>query len=499
MKHIPLHWFGCWAISLVALLLSISQTTFAQTPQAKFALIIGVKSYTYVTPLQNSLNDARDMSATLKKKGFTVVEVFEPATKRIMQEGILRYFKLLQGNPNAAGLVFYSGHGMQVKGVNYLIPAQANPQIEADLDDQCVNMDYVMRAIQEAGNGLNIFVLDACRNNPFRSFSRSGEKGLTMVDAPQGSYIVYATKPGSVASDGTGRNGLFTSKLLQYINTEGLNIEQVFKQVARDVATDSGNEQRPWIASDYTGDFYFTPGTATTTNPTTAQPTDRPIVNTEPVYKALASPLSGLPSASHGAGGLDYGYGTSDAHTAKVGTQEWLGKNLNVDRFTNGDPIPEAKTADEWTHAGENKQPAWCYYNNDPANGRTYGKLYNWYAVNDPRGLASSGWNVPSDEEWTSLTNYLGGETTAGLQMKSTSGWNENGNGNNNSGIGGLPGGLRESDGTFVNLGEDGLWWSSSEETTGRALLRVLSYDNGLVGRYDDVEGVGFSVRCLRD
>ena len=196
MKHIPLHWFGCWAISLVALLLSISQTTFAQTPQAKFALIIGVKSYTYVTPLQNSLNDARDMSATLKKKGFTVVEVFEPATKRIMQEGILRYFKLLQGNPNAAGLVFYSGHGMQVKGVNYLIPAQANPQIEADLDDQCVNMDYVMRAIQEAGNGLNIFVLDACRNNPFRSFSRSGEKGLTMVDAPQGSYIVYATKPG---------------------------------------------------------------------------------------------------------------------------------------------------------------------------------------------------------------------------------------------------------------------------------------------------------------
>ena len=116
-----------------------------------------------------------------------------------------------------------------------------------------------MRAINQAGNGLNIFVLDACRNNPFQGFSRSAEKGLSMVDTPKGSYIVYATKPGSVASDGTGRNGLFTSKLLQYMNTQGLNIEQVFKQVARDVSTESGDAQRPWIASDFTGDFFFTP------------------------------------------------------------------------------------------------------------------------------------------------------------------------------------------------------------------------------------------------
>ncbi len=116
--------------------------------QEKYALIIGVKSYQYVQPLQNSLNDARDMAAALKTKGFTVVELYDPSTKRVMQDGIVKYFKLLQGRPNAAGLVFYSGHGMQVKGVNYLIPAQANPQIEADLDDQCVNMDYVMRAIE---------------------------------------------------------------------------------------------------------------------------------------------------------------------------------------------------------------------------------------------------------------------------------------------------------------------------------------------------------------
>ena len=457
----------------------------ALAQQQKYALIIGVKSYQYVAPLQNSLNDARDMSATLKKKGFTVVEVFEPATKRIMQDGILRYFKLLQGQPHAAGFVFYSGHGMQVKGINYLIPAQANPLIEADLDDQCVNMDYVMRAIQEAGNGLNIFVLDACRNNPFRSFSRSGEKGLSMIDTPQGSYIVYATKPGSVASDGTGRNGLFTSKLLQYINTEGLNIEQVFKMVAKDVAAESGNEQRPWIASDYTGDFFFTPGTGTTT---------QPIVKTEPVFIAPVTTA------------LDYGYGTADARTVTVGTQEWLGKNLNVDRFANGDLIPEAKTIDEWERAGESKQPAWCYYDNNAANGRTYGRLYNWYAVNDPRGLAPSGWHVPRDSEWDILIRQL--ESTgegAGNSLKSTSGWAEttdwgnNGNGNNKSGIAGLPGGDRSSHGAFQTGHKSCNWWSSSQDTAETAWTYSVHEFSSSAHRGLATKGNGMSVRCLRD
>lgn len=244
---------------VVVLLIAVlySGMIFAQNPQEKYALVIGVKSYQHVQPLANSLNDAKDLSALLKKKGFKVVELYDPKTKREMQDAVRKYFGLLQGKDNVAGMVYYSGHGMQVDGINYLIPAQANPQIKADLEDQCLSMDYVMRAIEEAGNGLNIFVLDACRNNPFRGFSRSSEKGLSMVNAPRGSYIVYATKPGSVASDGTGRNGLFTSKLLQHIDKDGLKFEEVFKRVAADVAKESGDAQRPWISSDYTGDFYF--------------------------------------------------------------------------------------------------------------------------------------------------------------------------------------------------------------------------------------------------
>ncbi len=247
------------------------------------------------------------------------------------------------------------------------------------------------------------------------------------------------------------------------------------------------------------GDFFFTPGTTAT------QPITQKIVKTEPVYVASVTTA------------FDYGYGTADAPTVTVGTQEWLGKNLNVDHFANGDPIPEAKTEEEWKRAGENKQPAWCYYNNDPANGPKYGRFYNWYAVNDPRGLAPKGWHVPSDSEWDIIIKHLAGNSAevnkpvtagnftiyttdaVGTLLKSTSGWNENGNGNNNSGIAGLPGGYRNTFGTFNDLGKSGYWWSSSEGNAHNAWSRYLDYGNGIVYRDFNYEGSGFSVRCLRD
>lgn len=422
------------------------------------------------------------MAGTLKAKGFTVVELYDPATKRVMQDAILKYFKLLQAQPQAVGLVFYSGHGMQIKGVNYFIPTQANPQLEADLDDQCVNMDYVMRAIEQAGNGLNIFIVDACRNNPFRSFSRSGEKGLNIVDTPKGSYIVYATKPGSVASDGTGRNGLFTSKLLQYINTEGLNIEQVFKQVARDVAQTTADAQRPWIASDYTGDFFFTPVSGATG------------AKTQPVIKSeIKTESQAVVTAKENQSDEDNDY------TIKVETQVWQIRNLDVDHFANGDPIPEARTPEEWSRADANKRPAWCYYDGDPANGEVYGKIYNWYAVNDPRGLAPKGWHIPTNKEWALLIEFLGGEVTAGSSLKNTVGWFDNGNGNNSSGFSGNPGGYRNPDGTYGPPAKYGNWWSSTEYNTYSAWYYLLSYVNESVGRSSYSKGCGISVRCIRD
>lgn len=147
-----------------------------------------------------------------------------------------------------------------------------------------------------------------------------------------------------------------------------------------------------------------------------------------------------------------------------VGKQVWMTENLEVDKFRNGDTIPEAKTAEEWKTACENKQPAWCYYDNDSDNGVKYGKLYNWYAVNDPKGLAPSGWHVPADAEWMILKETQGRD--AGIKLKSTSGWEDESNGNNKSGFSGLPGGLRTNGGDFYESGKHTGWWSSTELPT---------------------------------
>ncbi|MBM3454938.1 MAG: hypothetical protein FJX80_07300 [Bacteroidetes bacterium] len=172
-----------------------------------------------------------------------------------------------------------------------------------------------------------------------------------------------------------------------------------------------------------------------------------------------------------------------------IGKQVWMTQNLNVDKFRNGDPIPEAKTKEEWARAGENKQPAWCYYENDPANGAKYGKLYNWYAVNDPRGLAPEGWHIPSDGEWSELSPYLGGEYAAGeVNYRQTV---------DDVGFSDLPSGRRLFDGTFEGIGEYGIWWSKTDGIFSTVWIRDMT--NGILYRYTNSKENGFSVRCVRD
>jgi len=189
----------------------------------------------------------------------------------------------------------------------------------------------------------------------------------------------------------------------------------------------------------------------------------------------------------------------SYAQTVTIGTQVWMTKNLDVSTFRNGDPIPQAKTDEEWEKAGGNKQPAWCYYENDTANGAKYGKLYNWYAVRDSRGLAPVGYHIPSDAEWAILTDYLGGAEKAGAKMKSKQGWAEDGNGTNSSGFSGLPGGNRYYGATFNNIGKFGFWWSYTENKPYNAWFRFLYFSDGSVFRLTNLKEGGCSVRCLRD
>lgn len=186
-----------------------------------------------------------------------------------------------------------------------------------------------------------------------------------------------------------------------------------------------------------------------------------------------------------------------EAGIVRIGKQTWAAANLDVSKFRNGDSIPEAKTNKEWVAAGEAGKPACCYYNNDPATGKKYGRLYNWYAVNDPRGLAPAGWSLPSDEDWGVLTFYLGGQSVAGTKLKSTRGWADDNNGTNESGFNGLPGGYRVENGQFLNLGNIGTWWSSTEDRSLTAFDHYLVL-SGNFNRSSNPRQRGESVRCIR-
>lgn len=180
--------------------------------------------------------------------------------------------------------------------------------------------------------------------------------------------------------------------------------------------------------------------------------------------------------------------------------QTWMRNNLNVSQYKNGDVIPQV-SASGWANLTTG---AWCYYNNDPANELTYGKLYNWYAVVDPRGLAPEGWHVPTKNEWTTLIDCLGGSAVAGVKMKETGTlhWlSPNTAANNISGFTGLPGGWRVDFGDYSNIGIGGFWWSRTEYAISNPNAYVISlhYNDDIASTYASNKHYGFSVRCVKD
>ncbi|HVS81849.1 MAG TPA: caspase domain-containing protein [Pyrinomonadaceae bacterium] len=220
----------------------------------RVALVIGNGSYTNAPPLKNPPNDARDMAATLKQLGFTVASAID-ADQRTMKRLIREFGQQLKSG--GQGLFYYAGHGVQLRGRNYLIPANAEIMSETDVEDQGVDISLVLGLMDEAANGLNIVILDACRNNPFARSFRSAGSGLAQVDAPTGTLIAYATSPGRVASDGQGRNGLYTSELLSQMRVTGIGVEEMFKRVRAGVQRQTSGQQVPWESSSLVGDFYF--------------------------------------------------------------------------------------------------------------------------------------------------------------------------------------------------------------------------------------------------
>ncbi|NOS57455.1 MAG: caspase family protein, partial [Cyclobacteriaceae bacterium] len=242
-------------IFALTLILSLDLTAQQATATGKNALVVGNSAYKD-SPLKNAENDAHLISTTLRELGFTVIEVVN-ANKETMSKAIRDFGQLLANSPGV-GLFYYAGHGLQSNGANYIVPINAKVEEEFEIEFECVKADRALSVMEYYKNPFNIIILDACRNNPFRGFSRSADNGLaTPSNPPTGSIIAFATQPGKTASDGVGKNGLYTEELVKAMKIPNLPIEEAFKKVRINVAKASGQSQVPQEWSSLMGDFSF--------------------------------------------------------------------------------------------------------------------------------------------------------------------------------------------------------------------------------------------------
>jgi hypothetical protein len=234
--------------------LTVAKAATASGEQ-RIALVIGNSGYKS-SPLANPINDARAMVRILSASGFKVLSK-EDAGQKEMQAALRDFGDALKNG--GVGLFYYAGHGMQIKGKNYLIPVDANIEREDEVAYTSVDANQILDKMESAANRMNIVILDACRNNPFARSFRSAASGLAQMEAPVGTLVAFSTAPGSVASDGKGENGLYTQHLLKAIMAPGTKIEDVFKNVRTNVRRDTEGKQIPWESTSLEGDFVFVP------------------------------------------------------------------------------------------------------------------------------------------------------------------------------------------------------------------------------------------------
>ena len=254
MTPIKSRYRACWLSACLIAVSSFVSFVYAAegSQERRVALVVGNAKYE-MSPLTNPTNDSADIAAKLKSYGFDVVY---RENLKIRQIGsMLKEFKS-KLTPGSTALVFYAGHGLQVRGENFFPVVDADIQSEEDIQNQSIGLKQLMDILEDAKTRTNIVLLDACRNNPFERKTRSLSRGLASVSAPSGTMIAYSTRPGSVAEDGSGRNGLYTEQLLKIIDNKK-PIEQVLKQLVSSVKSASKGRQEPWSEGSLEGDFCF--------------------------------------------------------------------------------------------------------------------------------------------------------------------------------------------------------------------------------------------------
>ena len=242
--------------------------------EKRVALVVGNSAYRNVTPLDNPSNDAGLIAETLKRLGFTLIGngARTDLDKAALDQAVQDFGRQIQGADVA--MFYYAGHGVQVRGSNYLVPINANPSREADVDFQMVDVNLVLNQMNGSGTRLNLVILDACRNNPFGGRGlRSAEGGLAQLRAPEGTLISYATQPGNVAQDGSDGHSPYTRALSATMTRAGLDVFQTFNEVGLTVKRSTGGSQQPWVSSSpIDGSFYFTPAASSAAAPVPDRP-----------------------------------------------------------------------------------------------------------------------------------------------------------------------------------------------------------------------------------
>ena len=264
----PLTLFLTLMLCLLGALPAVAQSNRSLN-EHRVALVVGNATYKS-SPLRNPINDARAMREKLRDMGFQVIYFEDLRTRQV--GAALREFRTAI-RPGSVALFFYAGHGLQVRGENFLPTVDAELASEDDVPQQSLAVEAVLNAMEDSKAAVNLVLLDACRNNPFARNFRSSATGLARVQAPSGTLIHYATRPGAVADDGSGRHGVYTEALLAHIGERGVPIETALKRVTTRVRDASKGRQEPWMEGSLTGDFYFVVSPGATVNVQPAQPT----------------------------------------------------------------------------------------------------------------------------------------------------------------------------------------------------------------------------------
>ncbi len=470
------------------ILLFISLTLFSysvHSQEKRLALVIGNSAYEHGGVLRNPVNDAMEMKRALYQVGFDVLEYFnldQGEMKRAIDDfGMkLRHYDV--------GLFFYAGHGIQADGDNFLIPVDAVVQSEMHVEYDCVRADRVLAHMEDARSKVNIVILDACRNNPFeRSWSRSASgSGLAFMNAPSGTLIAYATAPGSVASDGTGMNGLYTEAILRNMQIPDISILEMFQNVRNYVNEKSNFQQTPWESTSLVGNFYF----LRNENPITPSENISGITPLSTPHKVPAQEPDPFPVTAQdtreeffsntSSGSYNDPRDMNDYRWVRIGEQVWMAENLNF-----------------------NAPGSFCL-GNSAEKCESYGRLYS---LEQAGQVCPDGWHLPTDEEWLLLERHIGLDNDLlaigkrgdghGYKLKSTENkiWGRRSPANNSSGFSALPGGGR-SDGSFKY---DGAYFWTAPSESGVVYYRFLHSYNGFVYREVKKSDSSYSVRCVKD